>query len=376
MAQTGFTPLLIYSSSTATNAPSVGNLLNNATGSELAINIADGKLFYKDSSNAVQVIAWKTTPTTAGGTGLTSYTAGDMVYWASGTAFTKLGIGSANYIMTSSGTAPQWSASIGAAQGGTGITSYAVGDLIYASATTTLSKLADVATGNALISGGVATAPSWGKIGLTTHVSGTLAVGNGGTGLTTLTANYIPYGNGTSAFSSSSGFTFDGTNLLITATSTWTPPNSVTARIFSVYGLAVGNSTTSAAYVNDRITFNASTFYVLGSSTGGGVKLDNGTTAWAAQSDETTKDIIEPISSAIDKVKSLRAVIGKYKEDTEGTRRSFLIAQDVQQVLPEAVSRSGDGFLSLRYTEVIPLLVAAIKEQQVIIDNLKSKVGL
>jgi len=68
--------------------------------------------------------------------------------------------------------------------GGTGQSSYAVGDILYASSTSALSKLAGVATGNALISGGVATAPSWGKIGLTTHVSGTLAVANGGTGLT------------------------------------------------------------------------------------------------------------------------------------------------------------------------------------------------
>lgn len=65
--------------------------------------------------------------------------------------------------------------------GGTNQSSYVIGDLLYASATNTLSKLADVATGNALISGGVATAPSWGKIGLTTHVTGTLPVGNGGT---------------------------------------------------------------------------------------------------------------------------------------------------------------------------------------------------
>ena len=69
-----------------------------------------------------------------------------------------------------------------AAQGGTGFASYAVGDLIYAGTTTAFSKLADVATGNALISGGVGAAPSYGKIGLTTHVSGTLPVANGGTG--------------------------------------------------------------------------------------------------------------------------------------------------------------------------------------------------
>lgn len=85
--------------------------------------------------------------------------------------------------------------------GGTGIASYAVGDLLYADTTVTLAKLPDVATGNALISGGVSTAPAWGKIGLTTHVSGILPVGNGGSGANTLTG-YV-YGNGTSAFTAS-----------------------------------------------------------------------------------------------------------------------------------------------------------------------------
>ena len=71
--------------------------------------------------------------------------------------------------------------------GGTGLSSYAIGDLIYADTTTSFAKLADVAVGNALISGGVGAAPSWGKIGLATHVSGTLPVANGGTGVTSST---------------------------------------------------------------------------------------------------------------------------------------------------------------------------------------------
>jgi hypothetical protein len=69
-----------------------------------------------------------------------------------------------------------------AINGGTGQSSYAVGDILYASTTTALSKLPDIATGNALISGGVGVAPSYGKIGLTTHVSGILPIANGGTG--------------------------------------------------------------------------------------------------------------------------------------------------------------------------------------------------
>ena len=47
------------------------------------------------------------------------------------------------------------------AQGGTGLSSYAVGDLVYASGSTTLAKLADVAVGQVLVSGGVATAPAY-----------------------------------------------------------------------------------------------------------------------------------------------------------------------------------------------------------------------
>ena len=88
-------------------------------------------------------------------------------------------------------------ATITAAKGGTGQTSYAVGDIIYADTTTTLAKLADVATGNALISGGVSTAPSWGKIGLTTHVSGTLPIANGGTNLTTAPPMFSAYSSST-----------------------------------------------------------------------------------------------------------------------------------------------------------------------------------
>ena len=74
-----------------------------------------------------------------------------------------------------------------AANGGTGFASYAVGDLLYANTTTTLAKLPDVGVGNALLSGGVGVAPLWGKIALTTHVSGILPVADGGTGVTSST---------------------------------------------------------------------------------------------------------------------------------------------------------------------------------------------
>ena len=75
-----------------------------------------------DASNNVSALGtissgvWNATAitTTYGGTGLTSYTAGDLPYYTSGTALSKLGIGANGYILTSNGTAPTWAANTGA----------------------------------------------------------------------------------------------------------------------------------------------------------------------------------------------------------------------------------------------------------------------
>ncbi|MBK7131949.1 MAG: hypothetical protein IPH69_03725 [Bacteroidales bacterium] len=78
-----------------------------------------------------------------------------------------------------------WNGSIlGLAYGGTNTdlsSGSAVGDLLTGTATG-FTRLADVATGNVLISGGAGAPPTYGKVGLTTHVSGVLEALNGGTG--------------------------------------------------------------------------------------------------------------------------------------------------------------------------------------------------
>lgn len=88
MAQTGYTPIKIYASSTASAVPSASNL-DNTNGAELAINITDGKLFYKDNAGVVQVIGTK------GGVGTSTNT--QVLFNSSGTV-----AGSAN--MTFNGT--------------------------------------------------------------------------------------------------------------------------------------------------------------------------------------------------------------------------------------------------------------------------------
>ena len=111
--------------------------------------------------------------------------------------------GTANHVVINSGTGALSSeAVLDESRGGTGNGTYAIGDILYASTTAILSRLADIATGNVLISGGVSTAPSYGKVGLTTHVSGILGVANGGTAINGATA-----ANGTLLIGNGSGYT-------------------------------------------------------------------------------------------------------------------------------------------------------------------------
>jgi hypothetical protein len=127
----------------------------------------------------------------------------------------------------------------------------------------------------------------------------------------------------------------------------------------------------------DRIQFQtggSGPFYILNSNSVG-VRLDNGTTSWAAQSDGRLKNIIEPITDAISKIDKLNPVIYSWISDASNTRQVGLIAQDVLKVQPECVSVDpNDGYLGVRYTELIPLAFAGIKEQKVIIQTQQSQI--
>jgi hypothetical protein len=116
--------------------------------------------------------------------------------------------------------------------------------------------------------------------------------------------------------------------------------------------------------------------FILYNHNNTGVFIGYGGTSWTANSDERTKTPIVPFENAVDKICSLRAGTGRYLNDEEDVSRSFLIAQDVQAVLPEAVTTKEDeqGTLGLSYTDVIPLLVAAIKEQQATITSLTARI--
>jgi hypothetical protein len=86
MSATGYTPISLYYSSTASAVPVNTNLVDG----ELAINITDGKLYYKDNTGTVKLLASNTSTTNVssisfGSTGLTPATATTGVVTVAGT---------------------------------------------------------------------------------------------------------------------------------------------------------------------------------------------------------------------------------------------------------------------------------------------------
>jgi hypothetical protein len=198
------------------------------------------------------------------------------------------------------------------------------------------------------------------------------AGGAGGLGLNAASVGIIFYTGSTErARIDTSG------NLLVGTTSAFASAAYGSTQISNTYNrqLFLRNANATAGKYWGLGPDSSANAMVVYNQSGTGVYLADGSTSWTASSDERVKDIIEPITNAATKVASLRAVIGKYKKDVQGTRRVFLIAQDVQAVLPEAVNAQNDEIktLGLQYTDVIPLLVAAIQEQQVIIESLKAR---
>lgn len=164
MSASGYTPIQLYRTTTASAVPSAVNL----SAGELAINTTDGKLYYKTTGGTVDLIAANVTPIANGGTGQTSKAAGfnalspitsvgDIIIGNGSNSSTRLAIGANGYVLTSDGTTASWSAPAAA------VSSFSAG-------TTGLT-------------------PSTGTTGAIT-LAGTLAIANGGTGQTTKSAAF------------------------------------------------------------------------------------------------------------------------------------------------------------------------------------------
>jgi len=143
--------------------------------------------------------------------------------------------------------------------------------------------------------------------------------------------------------------------------------------IYSNADIAIGNNSgTAGRYCRlDGFSDKLSVVWSSSSTDNNSIYYAWGGTAWVNSSDERLKENLIPIDNALQKVNSLRAVIGNFISDEEKIKHPFLIAQDVQKVLPEAVDANDPEKLGVAYTDVIPLLVAAIQELKAEIDTLK-----
>jgi hypothetical protein len=136
-------------------------------------------------------------------------------------------------------------------------------------------------------------------------------------------------------------------------------------------------NTNSGNFWNTGVDNNTS--YTIFNSGNVGVWVGNGGTAWNANSDERLKNIRSEISNAIEGVKSIRTVRYSWKSDDDHAEalgaandsRIYVgvIAQDVQKVVPEAVTEAESGYLGVAYTELVPLALAAIKELSAKLDG-------
>lgn len=117
-----------------------------------------------------------------------------------------------------------------------------------------------------------------------------------------------------------------------------------------------------AGLSSDRISFpvGVANFYVLNQASTG-VKLVNGATAWAAQSDVRLKTDLAPIIDGLAAVMAIRPLRYRLKADPSRLRVG-VVAQDVARRIPEAVDADADGMLSVRYTELVPHIIGAIQQ--------------
>jgi hypothetical protein len=126
-----------------------------------------------------------------------------------------------------------------------------------------------------------------------------------------------------------------------------------------------------AAATDFRITDNGTTRFTFAKSTG----TFTATGDVLAYSDARVKENVETIDNALDKVMSMRGVSYNRTDNDDKSKKVGVIAQEIQQVLPEVVSEQADGMLSVSYGNIVGVLIEAIKELTNEVNELKSIVN-
>jgi hypothetical protein len=310
-----------------------------------------------------------TVAATNGGTGTNTVTTGDLLYGSGSNTWGKLAAGGGykSLVMNAGGTQVEWNAvalnqsgavsgALGATNGGTGQSAYAVGDMLYSGTTNTLSKLAGNTTTSKNFltqtgTGAASDAPAWGTISgsdVTSAVSSATNLAGGA-------ANKVVYqtGSGTTGFvdaptSAGTSLSWNGSSLtwLSGSGAAISDDTTTNSTYYPVWANATSGVLSTAYISSSKYTFNPST----GTLTA---------TTVSASSDETLKtnwrDMPEDFVEQLAGVKH-----GIFDRIEEGTTEVGVSAQSLQKVLEQAVTQYGEeGKLAVAYGNAA--LVAAIQ---------------
>jgi hypothetical protein len=253
---------------------------------------------------------------------------------------------------------------------------------------------------------------------LTTGVTGTLPVANGGTGATTFTSGRILFGNSTTNINSSSNLFWDNTNNRM-GIGTSSPGATLTiignarfqgydADYYNANFMALGDATRRpkitlasnggyrwSAYVKDPtgdgeyvVRYEEGSLDALVIDRNGITKIDNlsgsGIRGVNAASDGTLsaassiliKENVENINYGLSDVLKLKPVIFNYIDRNkwgEGKDLGF-VAEDVMNVIPEATGVMNNSDIYFDLQKLIPVLTKAIQEQQALIKALEQRI--
>jgi hypothetical protein len=343
-------------------------------------------------------------PTTVanGGTGASTFTGGFIKSPSPFGTTTLTSVSTVN-------AATELSNQVPVANGGTNIASYTAGDILYASGSTTLTKLPIGSSGQVLtVSGGGI--PSWSAGGAVTSVTGSginvspttgaVVVSLTGTNVTNALGFTPPSLSGTNnwtganTFSSGSitsdEYNFNATSSIYLSSSTVKIDiSSNNIAIFdqsgSAYRLRFNNTTSGIQYSGSSVEvgFLSGTYLSISSgqfltNTDNVLKPNSG--SWGGYSDQRLKENIVDYSKGLSAIKALRPInynfIGELGEQTNHKTYTGLIAQEVEQTpLATMVSEGSNGYKILDPSELTYALVNAVKELSAQVDSLKAEVA-
>jgi hypothetical protein len=403
MAQTNYTPISLYYSTTASAVPTAANLVPG----ELAINTNDGKLYYEDSSGVVQVLATKSTGSIGGSTTQVQYNlsgslAGSANLTFDGTNLTTGGTNTATRFIPSGSTVAT-----------NGMYLPAANTLGFS--TNSTERMRIDSSGNL----GLGVTPSaWGSVAYTAmqfpsggslssykpnnapiiHLSSNLYyddtndryVINGAATRYSQNQGVHSWSNAASGTAGNTitftqAMTLDASGNLLVGTTSALSQTGIATFVGTGNGLVtrVGNSSTAyqstntsgtSAYYGAIWSNNGNTF-----STCGTIQISGTSTSYNTSSDYRLKEDVQPMTGALAKVSQLKPVTYKWKAD--GSDGQGFIAHELAEVMPDCVSGQkdavkADGSIMPQGVDtsfLVATLTKAIQEQQALIESLTTR---